>query len=71
MKHIIKTIVENCNKNLDDIDKILIENNRRITELISTEKLDINFLNLLIEIKRNNNLIISHNKNFKETEIID
>jgi hypothetical protein len=67
---IIKMIVDNTNNHLSEIDLNLRESNRRIDEIISSEKLSPNVLNLLFEIKRNNNKIIVDNTVFKAVEIM-
>jgi hypothetical protein len=67
---ILKTVVNNYNKNLSDTDKILRENSRRITEMLTLEKLSPNVLNLLIQIKKSNSSIIVTNAIFKAVEVI-
>jgi hypothetical protein len=48
----------------------LRENNRRITEILALEKVSPSILNLLIEIKKNNNSIIVDNTVFKAVEVV-
>jgi hypothetical protein len=67
---ILKIVIDNTNNHLSIIDKTLRENNRRITEILTLEKLSLNVLNLLIEIKKNNNSIIVDNTVFKAVEVI-
>jgi hypothetical protein len=67
---ILKIVIDNTNNHLSIIDKTLRENNRRITEILTLEKLSLNVLNLLIEIKKNNNSIIVDNTIFKAVEVI-
>lgn len=67
---ILKTVIQNANNHLESIDKTLIENNRRIDEIMSVEKLSPSIMNLLFEIKRKNNSIMLYNKVFKNVEVI-
>jgi hypothetical protein len=67
---ILKTVIDNYSKNLSDTDKILRENSRRITEMLTLEKVSPNVLNLLIQIKKSNSSIIVTNAIFKAVEVI-
>ena len=67
---ILKIVTDNTNNHLSIIDKTLKESNRRITEILALEKVSLNVLNLLIEIKSNNNSIIVDNMVFKAVEVV-
>ena len=67
---ILKIVTDNTNNHLSVIDKTLRENNRRITDILTLEKVSPSILNLLIEIKKNNNCIIVNNTVFKAVEIV-
>lgn len=67
---ILKIVTDNTNNHLSIIDKTLRENNRRITEILTLEKVSVSILNLLIEIKSNNNCIIVDNTVFKAVEVV-
>jgi glycine/serine hydroxymethyltransferase len=67
---ILKIVTDNTNNHLSIVDKTLRENNRRITEILALEKVSLNVLNLLIEIKKNNNSIIVDNTVFKAVEVV-
>jgi hypothetical protein len=67
---ILKIVTDNTNNHLSVIDKTLRENNRRITEILTLEKVSPSILNLLIEIKKNNNCIIVDNSIFKSVEVV-
>lgn len=67
---ILKIVTDNTNNHLSIIDKTLIENNRRIVEILALEKVSPSILNLLIEIKKNNNCIIVDNTVFKAVEVV-
>ena len=67
---ILKTVIDNTNNHLNSIDKTLRENNRRISEMMTMEKMSPNVLNLLVEIKKNNSAIIVDNTVFKAVEVI-
>ena len=67
---ILKIVIDNTNNHLSIIDKTLRENNRRISEILTLEKVSPSILNLLIEIKKNNNSIIVDNTVFKAVEVI-
>jgi hypothetical protein len=63
---ILKIVTDNASI----IDKTLTENNRRIVEILALEKVSPSILNLLIEIKKNNNCIIVDNRVFKSFEVV-
>ena len=67
---ILKIVTDNTNNHLSIIDKTLRENNRRIVEILALEKVSPSILNLLIEIKKNNNCIIVDNTIFKAVEVV-
>lgn len=67
---ILKIVTDNANNHLSIIDKTLRENNRRIVEILALEKVSPSILNLLIEIKKNNNCIIVDNTVFKSFEVV-
>lgn len=67
---ILKIVTDNTNNHLSIIDKTLRENNRRIVEILALEKVSPSILNLLIEIKKNNNCIIVDNTVFKDVEVV-
>ena len=67
---ILKIVTDNANNHLSIIDKTLRENNRRIVEILALEKVSPSILNLLIEIKKNNNCIIVDNTVFKDVEVV-
>lgn len=67
---ILKIVTDNTNNHLSIIDKTLRENNRRIVEILALEKVSPSILNLLIEIKSNNNCIIVDNTVFKSFEVV-
>ena len=67
---ILKIVTDNTNNHLSIIDKTLRENNRRIVEILALEKVSPSILNLLIEIKKNNNCIIVDNTVFKSFEVV-
>jgi hypothetical protein len=67
---ILKTVIDNTNNHLNSIDKTLRENNRRIAEMMTMEKMSPNILNLLVEIKKNNSAIIVDNTVFKAVEVV-
>lgn len=67
---ILKIVTDNTNNHLSVIDKTLRENNRRIVEILALEKVSPSILNLLIEIKKNNNCIIVDNTVFKAVEVV-
>lgn len=69
-RKILKIVTDNTNNHLSIIDKTLRENNRRITEILTLEKVSVSILNLLIEIKSNNNCIIVDNTVFKAVEVV-
>jgi hypothetical protein len=67
---ILKIVTDNANNHLSIIDTTLRENNRRIVEILALEKVSPSILNLLIEIKNNNNCIIVDNRVFKSFEVV-
>jgi hypothetical protein len=67
---ILKLVTDNAINHLSIIDKTLTENNRRIVEILALEKVSPSILNLLIEIKNNNNSIIVDNRVFKSFEVV-
>jgi hypothetical protein len=67
---ILKIVTDNANNHLSIIDTTLRENNRRIVEILALEKVSPSILNLLIEIKKNNNCIIVDNTVFKSFEVV-
>ena len=67
---ILKIVTDNAINHLSIIDKTLTENNRRIVEILALEKVSPSILNLLIEIKNNNNSIIVDNRVFKSFEVV-
>jgi hypothetical protein len=67
---ILKLVTDNAINHLSIIDKTLTENNRRIVEILALEKVSPSILNLLIEIKKNNNCIIVDNTVFKSFEVV-